>query len=110
MANLLNIKLKNGIEPSILLRYGFAPKYDENTGQIKEYTKKILVSADNEEQYFTFELHQNASGVLSRIFHYKAWMSVFNWGNVCSSEIMNLLFDLIIDGVIEPVEKYISQM
>ena len=39
MTRQLNLKIKDGIEPAVLLNYGFAPKYDEDTGEIKEYIK-----------------------------------------------------------------------
>lgn len=46
MSYRMNLKLKDGVEPSVLVKYGFAPKYDENTGQIKKYEKEILISVE----------------------------------------------------------------
>ena len=39
MAEYLNLKLKDGIEPSALVKYGFVPKYDEDTGEIICYLR-----------------------------------------------------------------------
>ena len=43
MSERLNIKLKGDVDASVLLKYGFVPKYDEDTGEIKEYRKKIYI-------------------------------------------------------------------
>lgn len=107
MAEYLNLKLKDGIEPSVLLKYGFAPKYDEDTGEIKEYTKKIHIDGKKpDEKYFTFVLYTKhiLGGIFRRSFYYKAWMTGFSWSNVCEKEALQLLYDLIIDGIVEPAD------
>lgn len=109
MSYKMNLKLKDGVEPSVLVKYGFAPKYDEETGQIKKYVKEFLISVEKnnrqERHHFTFEMYTDDSRFFRRIFHYKAWMSVFQWEHFCHKETMQLLYDLIIDGIVEPVKK-----
>lgn len=108
MSELFNLKLKDGVEPSALVKYGFAPKYDEETGQIKKYVKEILISVGKsniqEKHYFTFELYTDTSSFWRRIFHYTAWMTGFQWASLCKKEAVQLLYDLIIDGIVEPAE------
>jgi len=101
----LNLKLKNGVEPSVLVKYGFAPKYDEDTGEIKEYKKKIHIAGKKpDESYFTFVLCTKhiMGGIFRRRFYYEAWMSGFSWNNVCEKESLQLLYDLFVDGIVEP--------
>ena len=104
MIKTLNLKLKDSIEPSVLLKYGFKPKYDVDTGEIKEYIKKIHIEGSRpDEQYFSFILYtKHWSGILlHKLFYYDTWMSGFNWSNVCQKEALQLLFDLITDGIVE---------
>ena len=105
---MLNLKLKDGVEPSVLLNYDFVPKYDEDTGEIKEYRMKIHIEDSKPyEKYFTFVLYTNhiKGGLFRKTFYYKAWMSAFTWDNICEKEALLLLYNLIIDGIVEPVEK-----
>ena len=107
MAN-LNIKLKDGLEPSVLLKYGFIPKYDEDTGKVKEYRKKIHIDGDERnEKYFTFVLNTRCinKGIFRRRFYCDAWMTMFSWSNICEKETMKLLYDLIVDGIVELAEE-----
>ena len=103
----LNLTLKEGIGASVLLKYGFAPKYDEDTGEIKEYRKKIHIEgAGQDEKHFTFVLYTKniLGGIFRRSFYYKAWMTGFSWDDICQKEALQLLYDLIIDGIVEPDE------
>ena len=105
--NNLNLKLKDGVEPSVLVDYGFKPKYDVDTGEIKEYRKKIHIGGtNNDESHFTFILctEYKKRGIFRRRFEYEAWMTMFSWGNMCQKEALQLLYDLIIDGIVEPAE------
>ena len=107
MTRMLNLKLKDGVEPSVLLKYGFAPKYDEDTGEIKEYRKKIHIEGKKpDERHFTFVLYTThiMGGLFRRSFYYEAWMSGFSWNNVCEKEALQLLYNLIVDGIVEPAE------
>ena len=104
----LNLKLKDGVEPSVLVKYGFVPKYDEDTGEIKEYIKKIHIGGErSDESHFTFVFYTKhiMGGIFRRRFYYKAWMSCFEWGHFCSNEALQLFYDLIIDGIVEPANK-----
>ena len=108
MSYRLNLKLKDGVESSVLLNYGFVPKYDEDTGEIKEYIKKIHIDGRMpDEKHFTFVLYTNHinGGFFRKSFYYKAWMSGFSWSNICEKEALQLLYDLIIDGIVEPTER-----
>ena len=107
MTKYLNLKLKDGVEPSALIEYGFMPKYDEDTGEIKEYKKKIHIEGKKpDESYFTFVLYTKhiMGGIFRRIFYYEAWMSGFSWDNVCEKEALQVLYDLFVDGIVEPAE------
>ena len=111
MSYRLNIKLKDGVEPSVLLNYGFVPKYDEDTGEIKEYIKKIYIGGKApHEHHFTFVLYtkHTLGGLLKRIFYYEAWMTGFQWDCLCHQEAMQLVYDLIKDGIVEPAEEVIK--
>ena len=105
----LNLKLKDGVEPSALLKDGFSPKYDEDTGEIKEYIKKIHIDGKKpDEKHFTFILYteQHTAGIIfRRQLYFIAWMSGFSWSNLCEKEALQLLYDLIIDGIVEPTER-----
>lgn len=102
----LNLKLKDGVEPSVLLKYGFLPKYDEDTGKIKSYRKKIhIVGAYPEEQHFSFILYtKHIIKMWRRRFEYEAWMTGFTWNGLCHKEVLQTLYDLIIDGIVVPAE------
>ena len=107
MAEYLTLKLKDGVEPSALVKYGFVTKYDEDTGEIKEYKKKIHIEGKKpDEKHFTFALYTKhiMGGIFRRSFYYEAWMSGFSWSNVCEKEALQLLYDLFIDGIVEPAE------
>ena len=104
----LNLKLKDGVDPSALLKFGFVPKYDEDTGEIKEYVKKIYIGDKNKENHFTFFLYTETSTtgiIFRRHFYYIAWMTGFHWNDLCEKEALQLLYDLIIDGIVEPSER-----
>lgn len=104
----LNLKLKDGVEPSILLKYGFVPKYDECTGVIKKYVKRIPIDPNyHNNRHFSFVLYTEHTrrGIFRKRFFYEAWMSGFNWGSLCDKEALQLLYDLIKDGIVEPAEE-----
>lgn len=103
----LNLKLKDGVEPSVLLKYGFVPKYDEDTGEIKKYYKKIHIADKKpDEKYFSFVLYTKhiLGGIFRRRFYYEAWMTGFYWDDLCHKEALQLFYDLIQDGIVEPAE------
>ena len=108
MTRQLNLKIKDGIEPAVLLNYGFAPKYDEDTGEIKEYIKKIHIDGKKpDEHHFTFVLYTKhiSGGLFRRNFYYKAWMTGFQWDGLCHKEALQVFYDLIVDGIVEPAEE-----
>lgn len=74
MSYSLNLQLKDGIQPEKLLEFGFIPKYDEDTGEIKEYYR----------------------------------MSGFNWNSIATTKCMQLLYDLFVNGIVEPTKKAVE--
>lgn len=103
---LLNLKLKDGVEPKELEKFGFVPKYDVNTGEIKKYQRKFVIdSKAADEKYFTFIVHTEVRSRWFRRFERKSWMSGFNWSDIADEQCMQMLYDLIINGIVEPVDK-----
>ena len=100
----LNLKLKDGVEPNVLENFGFIPKYDENTGKIKLYQRKFVID-DGSEKYFKFILYTENKHRLFRRFEYMAWMSGFNWSSTIDNNCMKMLYDLIINGIVEPADE-----
>ena len=108
MSEWLNLRLKDGIEPSVLLKYGFVPKYDENTGEIYKYIHKIHIEGKHpDEKHFTFVylVTDIKKGLFRRRFMYEAWMSAFRWNGLCKKEALQVFYDLIKDGIVEPAEE-----
>lgn len=103
----LNLQLKDGVEPSELLQFGFAPKYNEDTGEIKEYRREIVIdreSAVSEKKYFVFVVRKSWLRRGFKRFEYDAWMTGFSWSDVATTECMQLLYDLFTKGIAEPAE------
>ena len=104
----LNLKLKDGVEPKELEKFGFVPKYDVNTGEIKEYQREFVIdSRGADKKYFKFIVHTEVRHSWFRRFKYEAWMSGFDWSDVADDKCMKMLYDLIINGIVEPVDKAI---
>lgn len=107
MSYSLNLQLKDGIQPEKLLEFGFIPKYDEDTGEIKEYYRKFKIDEDRN-RHFTFILHRDFRNGLFKRVSYSAWMSGFNWSSVATTECMQLLYDLFMNGIVEPTKKVVE--
>lgn len=108
----MNLKLKDDLDPSILEKYGFLPKYDEDTGKVIKYIRKIHISGKHpEEKHFTFifDTRHIKESWFKRKIAFDAWMSGFDWGHFCEPEALELFFDLIKDGVIEPAERKLKK-
>ena len=102
----LNLKLKDGVEPKELEKFGFIPKYDVNTGKVKEYQKEFVIDPNrNDKKYFKFIVYTEEKLYWFRRIEYKAWMSGFDWSDVADEKCMKMLYDLIINGIVEPVDK-----
>lgn len=102
----LNLKLKDEVEPKELEKFGFVPKYDENTGKVKEYQRKFIIDPKRgNEKYFKFILHTEVKHRWFKRFEYEAWMSGFDWSDVADNNCMKMLYDLIINGIAEPVDE-----
>ena len=99
------LKIKDDVDLKELEKFGFKPKYDEDTGELKEYYKEYcekLKEACYYEKigfYVTkkkrlFSTKRNCCGHLWDIFSER-------FGN----QIMNLIYDLIQAGLVEKVEE-----
>ena len=102
----LNLKLKDEIDPKELEKFEFVPKYDVDTGKVKEYQRRFVIDPKRgDEKYFKFILHTEAKYRWFRRFEYEAWMSGFNWSDVADEKCMKVLYDLIINGIVETVDE-----
>lgn len=97
----LNLKLKENVSPEILLKYGFKPKYDIDTGEIIEYHRNIEIDNGKENRHFRFEVIACKKQYWFKHIFYDAWMSGFQWGDVTTKECLELLFQLIKDDIVE---------
>lgn len=104
---LLNLQLKDGIEPKELLKYGFIPKFDTDTGEITEYYLRFWVD-NREKRHFTFFLHKDVRRKWLRRLSYEGWMTGCNWNEVATPECMKILYQLFVDGIVEPAEKVVK--
>lgn len=102
----LNLKLKDGIEPKELEKYGFVPKYDIDTGKVKEYQRKFAID-NNKDKYFKFILHTETKLHWFKRFEYESCMTGFNWSDAVNNDCMKMLYDLIINGIVEALDKEI---
>ena len=96
----LNLKLKENVDAEILLKYGFKPKYDVDTGKVIEYYRELKID-DNKDRHFTFKVVVCEYNHWFKHFFYDAWMSGFNWGDVTTKECLELLFQFIKDDIVE---------
>ena len=99
-----NLQLKNGVDEKELMNYGFVPKYSEDTGEIIEYYRRFKIN-NSKEKHFTFTLYREYKTRLFKKIEVKGWMTGFDWGDVTSYECMKLLYELIVNGIVEPIEQ-----
>lgn len=97
-----NLKLKENINPEILLNYGFKPKYDVDTGKIIEYYRELKIDS-GKDRHFTFRVVACERNYWFKHFFYDVWMSGFDWENVTTKECLELLFQFIKDDIVEMV-------
>ena len=98
------IKVKDDVNLKELEKFGFKPKYDENTGELKEYYKeyceKINESMYSEKIGFYIKKEK-------RLFSTKIQCCGYVW-NIFSErfggQMMNLLYDLIKADLVEKVD------
>ena len=98
------LKIKDNVDLKELEQFGFKPKYDENTGELKEYYKEYCEKI-NEAMYsekIGFYIKKKR-----RLFSTKIKCCGYVW-NVFSekfgSEMMDLIYDLIKADLVEKVE------
>ena len=99
-----NLQLKAGVDVNELLKYGFKPKYDTDTGEIKEYVKRFEINSDKE-CHFTFTLYREYKIRLFKKIEVTGWMSGYDWSSVTKPECMKMLYELFINGIVEPLEE-----
>ena len=97
------LRIKDNVDLKELEKFGFKPKYDEDTGELKEYYKeyceKINESMYSEKIGFYIKKEK-------RLFSTKIRCCGYVW-NIFSErfggQMMNLLYDLIKAGLVEKV-------
>ena len=99
-----NLQLKDGVDVKELIKYGFKPRYSEETGEVIEYSKRFKID-NTKEKHFTFTLYREYKTRLFRKIEVTGWMSGFNWDNVASPECIKMLYELFINGIVEPTEE-----
>lgn len=97
------LKIKDDVELEELEKFGFKPKYDEDTGKVIEYRKltygkKDEINAERVVMYFK-------PRTFGRIFKVRAWISLADWSSGVSNEYMDTLYDLIQAGLVEKLEE-----
>lgn len=83
------LKIKDEVDLKELEKFGFKPKYNEDTGEIKSYSyknKRIEVS----DRLIPFYIDYNEYNEINRTYY--------------SSDIVEVLYYLIQDGLVEKVE------
>lgn len=99
-----NLQLKNGVDVKELIKYGFKPKYSEETGEIVEYSKRFKID-NTKERHFTFTLCREYKTRLFKKIEVTGWLTGFDWDNVASPECIKMLYELIVNGIVEPIEE-----
>lgn len=99
---MMNLKLKDGLNPNILEKYGFKPKYNCDTGEVEVYGLKIDLN-EGKQSFFSFELRNIQVKKLFRQFSYGMWMTCCAWNNLVNNEFLAILFALIKDDIVELV-------
>ena len=98
------LKIKNNVDLKELEKFGFKPKYDEDTGKIKIYKKTIL--KDNENKMLILKVECLKHITDNRFNPYYKFLYLdgdlsFENGNM----FMDFLYDLIQAGLVEKVEE-----
>ena len=99
-----NLQLKDGVDVKELMKYGFKPRYSEETGKVIEYYKRFKID-NTKERHFTFTLHREYKTRLFKKIEVTGWMTGFDWDNVASPECIKMLYELFINGIVEPMEE-----
>ena len=102
--NFYNLQIKSGVDVKELSKYGFYPKYDTYTGEIIEYVKSIKIN-NHKEKHFTFKVHREYKTRLFKRIEVTGWMSGFDWDSLVYPECMKMLYELFINGIVEPIEE-----
>ena len=88
------LKLKNNVDLKELEKFGFKPKYDEDTGEIKKYVKR---AQNNNFNIISFEKEQKLLGNYEMVNYWGLYIEKV------IKETIDLLYDLIKAGLVEKV-------
>lgn len=96
------LKIKDNIDLKELEKYGFKPKYDEDTGLVKEYYINCVERIGHD----TFKTKISFSPQFERFYFWKkrviAWeLNDIDW---IREGVPDVLYDLIQAGLVEKVE------
>lgn len=95
------LKIKDSVDLKELEKFGFKPKYDENTGEICAYEKKVL---KNEYEGLIVTLQETKSKI--RIFKsFQGRKVVWKINRYNDYFDIDTLYDLIQAGLVEKVEE-----
>ena len=88
------LKLKNNVDLKELEKFGFKPKYDEDTGEIKKYVKR---AQNNNFNIISFEKEQKLLGNYEMVNYWGLYIEKV------IKETIDLLYDLFKAGLVEKV-------
>lgn len=97
------LKIKDDVDLKELEKFGFKPKYDEDTGELKEYYKEYLTNEDGHRYYETIRFYVIKS---RRLFLTRCNCCGGTWDVFHSKfgyEIIDLIYDLIKADLVEKV-------
>jgi hypothetical protein len=97
------LKIRDGVDLKELEKFGFKPKYDENTGELIEYYKEYCEELENARYYEKIGFHIIKK---KRLFVTKRECCGGLWdifSKRFGDEIMNLIYDLIKKDLVEKV-------
>ena len=92
------LKIKDSVDLKELEKFGFKPKYDENTGEVAEYYK--LFYGEDKLNKHKFKFIVQAYG---RIFTHYGWLSCATWHDIANSEVQDAIYDLIQANLVEKI-------
>ena len=90
------LKIKDNVDLKELEKFGFVPKYDENTGEVKEYYKYVYGEDKLNERKFRFEIFP-----YGRFIKHYAWLNCATWHDIANDEVQDTLYDLIKADLVE---------
>ena len=95
------LKIKDDVDLKELKKFGFKPKFDEDTGEVKCYIKEFKIKDDRYvngvvKEYIIFEIHRT-----KKFINKKRWCCGATWNTFDSTKLEDFLYDLITAGLVE---------